>query len=125
MRLGRAIPLQGRRRPNAYLKSGPRAGLEPTTYGLGIRSRQSGAVSLASIVVSEDVYFKLYSSTAGCCHSPRLLSGLLSTDGYIDLVSHYRTQQTGISGGDTGACLMGDLNDGTPIQGCDTIRTVP
>lgn len=48
-------------------------------------------------------------------------------DGFVDLVSHYRTQDTGIVAGDTVACLTGGkttdpLND--TIQGCDTIRTV-
>ncbi len=45
-------------------------------------------------------------------------------DGLADLVLHFRTQQTGITVGQTQACLTGTTLDGTDIEGCDRIRTI-
>ncbi|MCH8921271.1 MAG: hypothetical protein IIA23_11300 [Chloroflexi bacterium] len=45
-------------------------------------------------------------------------------DGFTDLVSHYRTQDTGIATGDTEACLTGETTGDVAIWGCDDIRTV-
>jgi YVTN family beta-propeller protein len=43
-------------------------------------------------------------------------------DGYDDLVSHYRTQEAGVSPDDTEACVTGATTDGTSIEGCDVVR---
>lgn len=50
----------------------------------------------------------------------------VNLDGYVDLVSHYRTQDTGLSPGDTSATLIALLLDGvTLVGGTDSVRTVP
>ena len=45
-------------------------------------------------------------------------------DGYIDLMTHYRTQDTGIAPGDTKACLKGELIDGIKFTACDSIKVI-
>jgi len=49
----------------------------------------------------------------------------VNDDGFLDLVSHYRTQETGITEGDNEACVTGETFGGLPIDGCDDITTVP
>jgi hypothetical protein len=49
----------------------------------------------------------------------------VDADGGLDLLLHFRTQDTGIAPGDTEVCLIGQTYHGVPIEGCDSVRTVP
>ena len=45
-------------------------------------------------------------------------------DGILDLVLHFRTQETGIACGDTSAALTGETSGGLAVEGDDSVRTV-
>ena len=49
----------------------------------------------------------------------------VDSDGDLDLILHFKNQETGIAAGDTEATLTGALFDGTPIIGVDSVRIVP
>jgi len=45
-------------------------------------------------------------------------------DASTDLVAHFRQKDTGLAPGDTEACLVGNLLNGSPFEGCDAVRIV-
>jgi hypothetical protein len=59
--------------------------------------------------------------------SPFLWAGVtiedLDEDGFMDLVVYFRIEETGISDGDTQACLVGEMLGTTPFVACGAIVT--
>ena len=47
----------------------------------------------------------------------------INDDGYVDLISHFRANDTGIAFGDSEAGITGETSGGTPLLGCDYIET--
>jgi CSLREA domain-containing protein len=45
-------------------------------------------------------------------------------DGFVDLLSHYGTQHTGISSDDLEACITGDLSIGARFEACDALLVI-
>jgi hypothetical protein len=48
----------------------------------------------------------------------------VNLDGFMDLMTHFKTRDTGIACGDTEATLSGTTLDGASVEGSDAIRTV-
>lgn len=48
----------------------------------------------------------------------------VNDDGFVDMVFHFKTQETGIACGDTDATLVGETFGGIQFTGTDTVRTV-
>ena len=49
----------------------------------------------------------------------------VNSDGFIDIVFHFKIQETGLTSSDAEACLHGMLLDGTHFCGHDSIKIVP
>jgi hypothetical protein len=48
----------------------------------------------------------------------------VNLDGYLDLVCHFKTQESGLAKGDTDAILTGATNDGGTFTGTDSVNIV-
>jgi hypothetical protein len=49
----------------------------------------------------------------------------VNADGLLDLLAHFRTEESGVALGDTRACIAGETFEGMRFEGCDVIRTIP
>lgn len=74
--------------------------------------------------VSVDEYTVLFGATGIEAESVHSAEEDVDEDGDIDLVLHFRTQDTDIICSDTSAFLTGETFDGQIIEGTDSIKTV-
>ena len=69
------------------------------------------------------IAFGAHGAAPAHCHGPHVED--VNGDGLLDLMAHFRTEETGIVYGTLVACLSGETLDGMSFNGCDAVRTVP
>ena len=110
---GRAVPVDIDIKPGSYSNS-----INPKSRGVIPVAFLSTADFDTSTVDPMTVVF------AGAS-SARYAVEDVDRDGDHDLILLFRTEDTNLAPGDTEACLTGKTQDDTPIEGCDSVRTVP
>ncbi len=89
---------------------------------LGSSSFDVASVDVTSLAFGPDEATPAHDLTDPLVYADHLQD--VNSDGFTDLVTHYRTQDTGVAKGDTEACLTGETTGGGAIWGCDAIKTV-
>jgi len=105
--------------------------IKPDSHPNSVNAGSDGVIPVAilgsdAIDVSDVVPTSLAFGPAGAtpAHKKGGHPEDVNDDGFMDLVSHYQTSDTGLSFGDVDACVTGELLDGSPFEGCDGLETV-
>ena len=104
--------------------------IKPGSDPNSINCRMNGVIPVAILTTSDFDATTVDPSTVGFGPAAALRTHRRAHiqdadgDGDMDMVLHFRQQDTGIASGDEEACLTGETTDGTAIEGCDAIRTV-
>ena len=104
--------------------------IKPGDYPNAINPRNGGVVSTAILTTSVfdaatvDVATVRFGRTGTETGPLRFALDDVNGDGRLDLLLHFRTQETGIRCGDTSATVSGETFSGRPILGTDTVVTV-
>lgn len=84
----------------------------------------SSAVDVKAIDVPTLKFGPAGASPTSLLGLPRGLFLDLNRDGFTDLVTIYRTKETGITVGLEEACIVGESKTDQPMSGCDKIRVI-
>jgi hypothetical protein len=101
--------------------------IKPGTYPNDINLKSKGVIPVA--ILGHDAFDVTIVNVTSLKFGPSEATPTQSAfsdvngDGYVDLISHYRTQQTGITSGDTAAWLKFSIG-GVPYAVSDSIVTV-
>ena len=102
--------------------------IKPGSYPNSINTRSKGVIPVA-LLGGPDLEVATV-NTATLAFGPDGASPVhvamedVNNDGFMDLISHYRTKETGIAPEHTEAYLTGKFLDGRTFQGYDSVRTV-
>jgi streptogramin lyase len=110
--------------------------IKPGSFPNSINPGSQGVIPVAilttSIEAGEPVTFDASTVAPdtvrfGPAEAPAVQSALedVDGDGDVDMILHFRTQETGIVAGMTEATLTGETIEGRNIVGTDSVRTVP
>ena len=101
--------------------------IKPGSDPNSINCRMNGVIPVAILTTSDFDATTVDPSTVGFGPAAALRTHRRAHiqdadgDGDMDMVLHFRQQDTGIASGDEEACLTGETTDGTAIEGCDAI----
>ena len=102
--------------------------IKPGSYPNSVNPRDHGVVPVA--IITTPTFDATAVAPTSVKFGPNLAVAVRSAfedvdgDGDLDMILHFRTQETGIECGDTAASLTGLTNSGQAIKGSDSIRTV-
>ena len=103
--------------------------IKPGSFPNSINPKSNGVIPVAILTTSSFDASTVDASTVkfGPNNAPAVRSSMqdVDGDGDLDMILFFNTQQTGIACGQTSATLKGQTAAGIPIEGSDSIKTVP
>lgn len=103
--------------------------IKPGSFPNSINPNSPGVIPVAILTTDNFDATAVDASTVrfGPAEAQAVHSALedVDNDGDVDMILHFRIQETGITAGDTEATLTGKTVDGMKIVGTDSVSTVP
>lgn len=104
--------------------------IKPGTENNSINSKNKGVIPIAILTTEDfdattvDASSVLFGPNGATKEHKQDHIQDIDDDGDLDMLLHFRTQDTGIQCGDTSASLTGQTVGGQPFEGSDTVNTV-